>query len=214
MFDLHCHSIFSDGELLPSELVRRVEVMGYDAICITDHADESNMEFIINHIKGLIPDLNKFSKTKLLSGIELTHVHPKRIGGLVEKARSLGAQIVVCHGETIVEPVIPGTNRAAIEAKVDILAHPGMISEDEVKLAQKNGVFLELSGRKGHSLTNGHVAKLAKKIGAKLVINSDGHSPSDFMTKEHAKLVGLGAGLLDVEVKKIYNEAWEWINSL
>ncbi len=213
MFDLHCHSIFSDGELLPSELVRRVEVMGYDAICITDHADESNMEFIITHIKKLIPELNKHSKTKLLTGIELTHVHPRRIGVLVEKARSLGAQVVVCHGETVVEPVIPGTNRAAIEAKVDILAHPGLISEEDALLAKKMGVYLEVSGRKGHSLTNGHVVKTAQKVGARLVINSDGHSPSDFMSKDYARVVGLGAGLSDSEVDEIYNNVWKWINS-
>ena len=44
------------------------------------------------------------------------------------RARALGAQIVLVHGETIVEPVPPGTNHQAIEAGVDILAHPGLIS--------------------------------------------------------------------------------------
>ena len=214
MFDLHCHSIFSDGELLPSELVRRVEVMGYDAICITDHADESNLEFIITEMQKLIPKLNAHSSTRLLCGIELTHVHPARIGGLVEVARSLGAEIVVCHGETIVEPVIPGTNRAAIEAGVDILAHPGMITEDDAALAREAGVRLELSGRKGHSLTNGHVAGIARKVGARLVINSDGHAPGDFMTKELAMLVGRGAGLSEQEIMSIYEENWHWICSM
>ena len=41
---------------------------------------------------------------------------------LAEHARALGAKVVIVHGETIVEPVPRGTNLAAIEAGVDILA--------------------------------------------------------------------------------------------
>jgi uncharacterized phage-associated protein len=32
MIDLHTHTLFSDGELLPSELVRRAEMTGYEAL--------------------------------------------------------------------------------------------------------------------------------------------------------------------------------------
>ena len=42
--DLHTHSIFSDGELLPSELARRADVLGHKALAITDHVDASNIE--------------------------------------------------------------------------------------------------------------------------------------------------------------------------
>ena len=214
MFDLHCHSLFSDGELLPSELVRRLEVKGYKAVCITDHADESNFEFIITQMKKVIGPINSTSDTKLLCGIELTHVHPERIEGLTRRARSLGAEIVVCHGETVVEPVIPGTNRAAIEAGVDILAHPGFITQEEAALAKEKGVRLELSGRKGHSLTNGHVLNMARLTGAVLVINSDGHAPGDFMDSEHARRVGMGAGLSAEEVEEIYQNNFDWLKKI
>ncbi len=214
MFDLHCHSLFSDGELLLSELVRRLEVKGYEAVCVTDHADESNMDFILDGITRACNDINRHSATKLIPGIELTHVHPARIERLTSKARAIGARIVVCHGETIVEPVIPGTNRAAIEAGVDILAHPGLISREDVGLAAENGVLLELSGRKGHSLTNGHVAAMARSQGAGLVINSDGHAPGDFMDAAHARNVGIGAGLSPEEVERIYDVNWKWLNSM
>jgi len=204
MIDLHCHSIFSDGELLPSELVRRVEILGYKAIAITDHADASNLEHILCNLLNTLKDINQYSATRLLPGVELTHVRPAVILRLTEEARRLGARLVVCHGETIVEPVCPGTNRAAIEAGVDILAHPGLISPEDVQKAAQKRVFLELSGRKGHSLTNGHVARLAVEYGAPLVINSDGHAPSDFMTKEFARKVGLGAGLSMSQIDELY----------
>ena len=195
MIDLHTHTFFSDGELVPAEHLRRVEVLGYQAVAITDHADSSNLDFIVPRLVKAAADLNPYSKTRLLPGIELTHVPPGLFKELTNAARKLGALIVVGHGETVVEPVIPGTNIAAIEAGVDILAHPGFISEDEARLAASKGILLELSGRKGHSLTNGHVAKMAARVGAKLAVNADAHGPGDFLTAAMAQIVALGAGV-------------------
>lgn len=195
MIDLHTHTFFSDGALVPSEHLRRFEVLGYEAVAITDHADSSNMDFIIPRIVQAARDLNPLSKTRLIPGIELTHVPPPLFARLTVRARELGALIVVAHGETPVEPVAPGTNRAALEAGVDILAHPGFITGEEAALAAKEGIFLELSGRKGHSLTNGHVAQMAAQTGALLAVNADAHEPEDFMTAERAETVALGAGL-------------------
>jgi len=203
MIDLHTHTFFSDGALVPAEHLRRVEVLGYKAVAITDHADSSNMDFIIPRMIQAAKDLNPHSKTRLLPGIELTHVPPELIGRLTRKARELGAQVVVVHGETIVEPVAPGTNMAAIEAGVDVLSHPGFLSEEEALLAARMGVMIELTGRKGHCLTNGHVAKMALKAGAKMVVNADAHTPGDFLTAEMARLVALGAGLSEEDYKQI-----------
>ena len=52
-----------------------------------------------------------------------------------------------------------------------------------------------MSGRKGHSLTNGHVAQMAVRVGAKLAVNADAHGPGDFMTAAMAQTVALGAGI-------------------
>lgn len=195
MIDLHTHSIFSDGVLIPSELVRRAEVLGIKVLGITDHADASNLDFIIPRIVAVSEELNRINEIKTVAGIELTHIPPAQIGALAEKARSLGAEIVVVHGETIAEPVIPGTNRAALAAEIDILAHPGLISGEEALMAADRGIFLEVTARKGHSLTNGHVAAVARTQGAQLVLNSDAHEPADLMTEEWARQIALGAGL-------------------
>src|SRR3972149_9790608 len=124
MIDLHTHTLFSDGELIPSELVRRAMVIGYEAIAITDHGDFSNIDFIIPRIADISKELSKFWKIKVIPGIELTHIPPEAIKDLSQKARKLGAKIVVVHGETLVEPVQEGTNLAAVKSEVDILAHP------------------------------------------------------------------------------------------
>ena len=206
MIDFHCHSVFSDGELIPAELWRRTKVLGYSAIAITDHADHSNFESIIKKLLKIKKFFQNLTP-RLIAGIELTHVPPDFIPELIKEAKKCGAEIVVVHGETIVEPVAEGTNLSAILGGADILAHPGLIKEEEVKLAAEKGVFLEISGRKGHCYANGHVAFLAKKYGANLVINSDAHSPSDLLTKELAFKIGLGAGLKPEEVEKIWEIA-------
>ncbi|MFW8600826.1 histidinol phosphate phosphatase domain-containing protein [Desulfobacterota bacterium M19] len=204
MIDLHSHTFFSDGELVPSEHLRRVEAMGYEAMAITDHADSSNLDFIIPRIVRAAADWNRHSTTRMIAGIELTHVQPPLIARLTAQARELGAQLVVVHGETIVEPVAPGTNLAAIEAQVDILAHPGLISTEEMELAAVRGVFIEISGRKGHCLTNGHIVRLAAVSGADLVLDSDAHGPDDFMTQERADNIACGAGLTPQGLEEIH----------
>ncbi len=214
MIDLHTHTFFSDGALVPSEHVRRVEQMGYQAVAITDHADSSNIDILIPHLIRVARDLNAVNRTRLIVGVELTHVPPALIGPLTKESRALGAQLVVVHGETPVEPVLPGTNLAALEAGVDLLAHPGFITEEQALLAARKGILLELSGRKGHSLTNGHVAKMAQRTGAKLAINADAHEPDDFMTAERAQKVGLGAGLSLEEYQQVRRNMEELANRL
>ncbi|MBW1996900.1 MAG: histidinol phosphate phosphatase domain-containing protein [Deltaproteobacteria bacterium] len=195
MIDLHTHSLFSDGELVPSELVRRLEDLGYEAVAITDHADPSTIDFILPRICEVAEELNKAQAVRVIPGIELTHIPPALIGPMVERVRDLGARIVVIHGESIVEPVAPGTNLAGLKAGADIIAHPGLISLKEASLAVEKDVCLELSARSGHSLTNGHVARTAREAGARLVLNSDAHAPGDLMTKAFARKIAQGAGL-------------------
>ncbi len=208
MIDLHTHSIFSDGELVPSELARRAAVKGYRVIAITDHVDHSNIDFIIPRIVKVCEKISAVSTIQALPGIEITHVHPDHIASVAAEARLMGAKIIVVHGETIVEPVIPGTNRAALQTPaVDILAHPGLINEEEVKLAADNSVFLEISARKGHSITNGHVAALARKVNAQLVLNSDAHAPGDLIDKEMAAMIAMGAGLSEKEIETMFGNS-------
>ncbi len=120
---------------------------------------------------------------------------PTQLGPMVAQARALGAALVVVHGETLMEPVAPGTNRAGLEAEIDILAHPGLLSREEAELAAQRGIMLEISARAGHSLANGHVAALARQVGAGLVLNTDSHSPGNYITRERAYQIAQGAGL-------------------
>lgn len=207
MIDFHMHSSFSDGELIPAELVRRAQAKGYRAMAITDHGDQSNIDLIIPRLCEVCRIIYEMTGFPAFPGIELTHVPPDTIKDLAQKARALGAKVVLVHGETIVEPVPPGTNWAAIEASVDILAHPGLISHREAELAAEKGVYLEITTRKGHSLTNGHVLKMARRAKASLVINTDSHGPDDLTKKEMATLIAAGAGMEEEEIRELFNNS-------
>jgi len=200
MIDLHTHTLFSDGEVIPAELTRRAAVAGYRAMAMTDHGDLSNLDLIVPRLAKVAADLGAAWGLTVLPGIELTHIPPQQMAFAAAEARRLGARIVVCHGETIVEPVAVGTNLAALEADIDILSHPGLITAAEAELAASRGICLEITTRKGHSLTNGHVVRAAQAAGAKLVINNDAHAPGDLLSPAMMRAVGRGAGLNEAEV--------------
>jgi len=209
MIDLHTHTLFSDGALLPCELARRAEVKGYRVIGMTDHVDSSNIEFAIAGILRACKDINKHWKIKAIPGVEITHMPLETIKDAVRLAREKGAKLVVVHGETPAECVIPGTNRAGIFAEADIISHPGEISLEDARLASERGVHLEITARKIHSITNRHVADVARKAGARLVINTDSHQPDDLITKDFARKILLGAGLDKKEAESVFGNSEE-----
>ena len=200
--DLHAHSLFSDGDLLPSEILRRAVVMDHGALAITDHADSSNMEPVLAALLCFAEQQPDDFPLTFIPGIELTHVAPRSIARLARRAKELGAGLVVVHGESPVEPVAPGTDRAAAECPdVDIIAHPGLITAEEMRLAAANDVYVEITSRKGHALANGHVARLAREAGVRLVVNTDHHTVGELITQAQARRVAAGAGLNEAEVE-------------
>ena len=198
MYDFHTHTFLSDGVLSPIELIRRALVRGYKAMAVTDHVGVGNLELVV---KTLVKDCAQATERwdiLALPGVEITHVPKDDIDMVARAAKGLGAKLVTVHGETIVEPVEPGTNGAAVRSgAVDILAHPGLITYDDARIAAENGVYLEVSARKGHSLSNGHVVKVAREAGAYTVLDSDAHEPDDLLTVELSQRIAKGAGLTD-----------------
>lgn len=207
MIDLHTHTFMSDGALVAAELIRRASCLGYRCIGITDHADSSNLEAVIEGAKKAAAAVRPHWPIRVIPGVELTHNPPALIPEMIREARRLGALLVVVHGETIVEPVEEGTNSKAITGGADIIAHPGFISARDAARAAKKGVHLEITARKGHSLANGHVAKAALEAGAPLILGTDSHAPGDLITREGAERVARGAGLRPGDIRRMFTNA-------
>jgi histidinol phosphatase-like PHP family hydrolase len=212
MYNLHGHSLLSDGCLLPSEVAMRYLALGYKAIAITDHVDYSNIESTVKSVLEFVKHWPKDAKIKVFSGIELTHLPLNQFKPLAKYARSKGIEIIVAHGETLVEPVVKGTNRACLEAGIDILAHPGLITDKDINLAREKNIFLEITSRQGHSSTNAHVVERALELKAKLILNTDSHAPEDIITPEELENVGTKAGITKKDLEKIYQDTNKFLS--
>ncbi len=189
----------------------RYMAAGYKVIAITDHVDYCNIATSTKAIVDFCRHWPKDSAIKVLPGVELTHVPPRQFASLAKYARAHGIKIIVAHGETTVEPVILQTNRAALKADIDILAHPGLITPEDALLAKKRGVFLELTSRKGHCDTNAHVAATALKVGARLILNNDSHAPEDIISPQALRNIGFKAGLNQGDISHLYNEVEQFL---
>jgi putative hydrolase len=210
IYDFHTHSLFSDGVNLPIELIRNAQVNGYKAIAITDHASLSNMEQIIEIAIKDCALANKYWDITAVPGVELTNVPAKSIHDLARLAKECGAKVVVVHGETITEKIEPGTNYHAVSSQyVDLLAHPGLITLEEAKIAAENDVYIEITKRGGHSLSNGHVVKIGRQANNNFLLNSDSHSHLNLYTDGVQKNIARAAGLDEQEAEIIINKNGE-----
>ncbi len=205
IIDFHMHTYMSDGQLGYAELVARAIDQGYTVMGITDHTDSGNFDIITDSVLSFVEKTKKHygNSISIIPGVELTHICPTEISSLTDRARKKGISLVIVHGQTISEPVMAGTNLAAIEACVDILAHPGFITLEEAVLATKNNVYLEITASKNHSITNGHVAMMAKEAHANLVINSDFHAITGFLSKKKIEDIIYGLGLSSYDFDKM-----------
>jgi putative hydrolase len=209
-YDFHTHTCFSDGASIPVEMIRFAYAYGYKCIGISDHASYSNLEQLIGPIKRDCELAEKYWDIIAIPGVELTNIPAGSIDSMAKRAKELGAGMVVVHGETIVEEVEKGTNMAAVSSKyVDILAHPGLITSREAELAADNDVYIEITSRIGHSLSNGRVVKIGRNAGVKFLINSDSHSHNDLYRGDFQKEVAMGSGLSEEEYNIIINSNQE-----
>jgi histidinol phosphatase-like PHP family hydrolase len=174
-------------------------------MAITDHADYSNIEHIINSLHRAAPKLKEYYGIEVIVGVELTYIPPDDIENMVEAARNLRAELVIVHGETSAEDVPPGTNLAGVKAKSDILAHPGNLTDEVAQIAIQNNVYIELTTRGGHrdelTTRGGHrdtnkgVAEIAVRNGCNLILNTDSHEPEDLLDKDKIAGVLMQSGL-------------------
>jgi histidinol phosphatase-like PHP family hydrolase len=196
--DFHTHTFYSDGSLSPLELIRRASAAGYHAIALTDHVGQGSLVRVLQEIREDCALATDHWDILAIPGVELTHLPPQVLPEAARRAKELGASIVVVHGETLIEPVIKGTNLAAVQCPfVDILAHPGHLTLEEAELACHNGVFIEITTRQGHCLANSQVANIATQAGARLLLNSDAHDPEDLLDQDIICTTARAAGFED-----------------
>ncbi len=204
LFDFHTHTTISDGAADPLTMARRCRDNGYAAYVCSDHVDEATVHDRVPQIVAACAEVARSLPLAAIPAVEITRVAPGAVARVAVQARRLGAQLVVVHGETLGDRPQPGLNLAAARCPdVDILGHPGLISEEAAAAARETGVHLEITAAPAHAQTNGHVVRIALAEGARLLLDSDAHQPDALLTGPRAEQLLLGSGLRPEQVAAI-----------
>ena len=178
MIDLHTHSLLSDGALVPAELVRRA--IGEGLRRYSHNRPRGQLQPGLHRPQGRARGRGALGPMPIVGHTRhrdnarpaVRHSGPGEAGeGTGRKAGRGARRDAGRAGDARHEPGRHNVRRGhTLAPRADQQARTRA-------LAAKKGVYLEISARKGHSLSNGHVAAMATETGARLVINTDAHEP-------------------------------------
>lgn len=198
MIDLHIHL----HPLQAAEALHFAKAAGYRAAGLLTHSLEE-----LAALRRTVHELGLYIDMGALLGVELAYIPPALLPQAVEKARAAGADYVVVHGENLGSAVPEGTNFAAIAARADILAHPGLIDPECAAYAAENQVALALSTNPHYALANAHIAALAKAHASPLICGGTVHEREHCISPAQRKLVLKGANIDETLQRQMQNSA-------
>ncbi len=205
--DFHIHTLWSDGSATTLEMIRTAHHNGASAVAITDHCGVGGLRALVEQLSRDVELAQRHWGIVSIAGVELTHIPPIVIPDIAMEAKFVGIKLVVVHGEGAVG-VEPGTNLAAVgSAHVDILAHPGALTEEVTETAHRNGVYIELSGRSCYRDANAQVASIGITANAPLIISSNAHDPGEILTEALADQLAEEAGLTGEMARRVLVES-------
>ncbi len=201
-YDLHTHSVYSDGTGTPMENVMAAEEKGLELVAITDHgpaSPEGLTEGSFRRLLAEVKEAERMCSVRALAGVEANIVSPD--GGLdvtpamLEEADVVLAGVhhphLIAPGAASVEELKAAVVRATIECmesgEADVIAHPVWILEElrchvtveearEIaETAADTGTALELNVR--HLPRDFTLYQIAVQVGAPITVGSDAHSP-------------------------------------
>ncbi|MEK7562643.1 MAG: DNA polymerase/3'-5' exonuclease PolX [Patescibacteria group bacterium] len=196
--DLHCHSNWDGGENSIEDMAKFAIDLGYEYIGISDHTKFLRIENGLNESQLLkqrekIKRLNfKFQisnfKFKILHGCETNILNDGSVDIKDEILEKLDYVIAGVHS-SLKMPKKEMTERiikAMKNKNIDIISHPtGRIIQkrDEyqvdlekiLKTAKETGTILEINSWPKRLDLKDIYIKMAKKIGVKMIINTDSH---------------------------------------
>lgn len=190
--DLHMHSQWSDGRYTIEEMTKACQQRGYQYLAICDHSKSLQVAngLSVERLKRQaeeIDRLNQKLEITVLKGIEVD-VLEDGLDYDNQVLEELDLVVASIHRKynnsstTIMERIF----RALENPYVDILGHPtgrlvlkrlpyGVEMERLIKKAVETNTILEINSAPKRLDLNAEHAKLAKRLGAKVVINTDAH---------------------------------------
>ena len=193
--DCHMHTTASDGKNSIEDMAREAKEKGYSYIAITEHsqavriAGGLNDKSLEQHLRR-IEDANRRVKgIRILKGVEVDILGDGTLD--LKNATLKKCEVVISSVHSrfnlsekeMTKRIIRGIKNR----QVNILGHPTgrLILEREpywvdlkevIKVAAGEGVIMEINANPRRLDLNDIHARMAKEMGAKLIINTDAHS--------------------------------------
>ncbi|MDE6189299.1 MAG: CehA/McbA family metallohydrolase [Clostridia bacterium] len=116
--EMHCHTVASDGDMQPEELVQNAIRRGYKAICVTDHNTVSNVKEVKRYgekyglvVAGGIEWTTFWGHLTVIGGnsdVKWLDIAPKNINACIIRAREKGDLVTLAHPKRIGSPLCAG----------------------------------------------------------------------------------------------------------
>ncbi len=205
--DLHVHSDWDGGNNSIKDLAEAAVKMGYEYLGIADHTKALHIEHGLDEkqLEERNKEINKLNwklkiencKFRILKGCEANILKDGSIDIKDEALAKLDYVIAGIHSnmkmdkQSMTERII----KAMKNPNVDIISHPtGRIlkKRDEyqidfeaiLKAAKETGTILEISAWPERLDLNDQNIRKAKKVGVKMIINTDSHNKNQFHMME------------------------------
>lgn len=201
--DLHCHTVATDGDSSLEAMAKAAAERSYEYIAITDHSKHLTVahgldkKAVFKQIKAIDKLNAKLKKIVILKSIEVDILEDGSLDLPDDVLKELDLTICSLHSKFNL-PLKKQTERvirAMDNPYFNILAHPTgrLINKREpysidiehiIKAAKDRGCIIELNAQPERLDLNDIHCKIAKEIGAKITINSDAHSTTQFANME------------------------------
>ena len=192
--DLHCHTTLSDGHNTLAEMAEAARARGYSYLAVTDHSASHGFGNDVqpDALRARIEEVRELDRRirglKLLAGSEVNVLPDGSLDYEDELLQELDWVIASVHTsfrmseEKMTERVL----RAIEHPMVDCIGHlsgrmilrrrPYEIDVERVaEAAARTGTMLEINGNPNRRDLSEHHARLAARLGATIVVNTDAH---------------------------------------
>ena len=221
--DLQMHTTASDGRDTIAAMAKRAKQLGYEYIAITDHSKAVRIagglddDELAEHLKQIDKANKRVSGIRILKSIEVDVLSDGSLDLSDEVLEQCDLVLASLHSgfgmpkKEMTKRVV----RAIKHPLVNMLAHPtGRLVlerdpfqidlEEVIKAAADNGVALEINAYPDRLDLKDTDARLAKEMGAKLVISTDAHSTDQLELMRYGVFTARRAWLGKTDVINTY----------
>jgi len=214
MGDIHSHTDWSDGRATMLQMAPGAQALGYSYLCITDHSPRITVvhgldaERLVAQSREMAEVQKQVDGLTLLQGIEVDILEDGSLDLPDAVLEILDIVIASPHVKLRQDPAAMTERmlRAVSHPHVDVIGHPtgrrpgareGATYDFEAvfKEAARHGVALEIDCDPARMDLSPEMARMARDLGCRFVVDADAHAPGEFAYVPMAMWMARRAGI-------------------